>query len=296
MPAEPIPPVSWTVPRLLTGHAPLRRRDGGIQLGTDPTSGLVIDGLTLDDVEVLGRIDGVSTHEDLTAHPRRAGAVSPRAAQLLGLLAAAGLVTGPVPASAAATRVVLVDGRGPVARGLAGQLAGTGAGRVRAGPYAADAADADGARPDLVLLVGQAPVAPSRAQPLRARGIRHLVVALAETTASVGPLVTPGVSPCVECLERSRADRDPAWPAAHSAPFVGPPEAVTCDPVLAALVTGIAAAMAVAALDGQCPGGVTLEVGLPWPRVVQRQWPAHPGCGCGVAGGTATDMGRQWTA
>ena len=296
MAVDPTPAVPRSVPRLLTGHAPRRRRDGGIQLGTDPLGGVVLDGLTPDDLAVLARIDGVSTHEDLTAHPRRAGAVSPRAERLLGVLAAAGLVTGPVPTSPSGTHVVLVDGRGAVARGLAGQLADIGVGWVRAGPYAVDAADASGARPDLVLLVGQDPIAPCRARPLRARGIRHLVVSLAETTATIGPLVTPGLSPCVECLDRSRADRDPAWPATLATPTVGPPETVACDPALAALVTGIAAAVAVAALDGQCPGGVTLEVGLPWPRVVQRQWPVHPGCGCGVAGGSASDVGRQWTA
>ena len=33
---------------------------------------------------------------------------------------------------------------------------------------------------------------------------------------------------------------------------------------------------------------MSLEVSLPWPRVAQRHWPAHPLCGC------AGDAGTQW--
>ena len=51
------------------------------------------------------------------------------------------------------------------------------------------------------------------------------------------------------------------------------------------------------ALDGQhVPHGVSLEVSLPWPRVAQRHWPAHPLCGCsGLAGhnGPVTDLPRK---
>ncbi len=296
MDADPPPAAARTAPRLLTGHAPRRRPDGGIQLGTDASGGLVLDGLTHDDVQLLARIDGRSTRDDLTAHPSRAGLVSPRAEQLLDLLGAAGLVTDPSPPSAMRQRVVLVDGAGPVARALAAQLSDIGVGAIRSGPYAVDAADATGARPDLVLVVGPAPVAPGRVQPLRARGIRHLVVAIAEASAVLGPLVTPGRSPCLECLDRQRADRDAGWPAALEGLAVGAPEAVACEPTLAALATGLAVAVTVAALQGQCPGGVTLEVGLPWPRVVQRQWSAHPACGCGAGRSGEERLGRQWTA
>ena len=284
-----------SAPRLITGHGPRRRPDGGIQLGSDPAHGLVLDGLTHEDVQLLATIDGRSTREDLTAHPTRAGTGSARAAQLLDLLGAAGLLADEAPSARCPDLTVLVEGSGPVARSVAGQLADAGVCAVRAGPYAVDAAEVAGARPDLVVVVTPAPAAPSRAQPLRARGIRHLVVSVAEAAATVGPLVRPGRTPCLECLERQRTDRDPGWPTSVDLPAVRSPEPVSCEPALVPLVAALAAAVAVAALRDQCPGGVTLDVALPWPRVVQRQWTAHPGCGCGASIGSPTHK-RQWTA
>lgn len=284
------------VPRLITGHGPRRRPDGGIQLGSDPVHGLVLDGLTPEDVRVLSAIDGRSTRQDLTAHPTRAGGGSPRADQLLDLLGSAGLLADPAPTSRDRDHTVLVDGTGAVARGLAGHLADAGVGTVRGGPYAVDAADASGDRPDLVVVVAAAPVGPARAQPLRARGIRHLVVSVAEAAATVGPLVRPGQTPCLECLERHRGDRDPGWPASVDLPAVRAPEHLVCEPALVPLAAALAAAVGVAALRNQCPGGVTLDVELPWPQIVQRQWTAHPGCGCGAARVGAAARGRQWSA
>ncbi|MEO7071156.1 MAG: hypothetical protein ABI131_11775 [Nostocoides sp.] len=299
MDPDAAPAAARTTPRLLTGHAPRRRLDGGIQLGAGADLGLVLDGLTHADVDVLGRIDGRSTREDLTAHPTRAGLTSARAEQLLDLLGAAGLVTEPVPATRLRDRSVLVDGAGPPARLLADHLSAIGVGQVTTGPYAVDAAETIAPRshrPDLVVVVAADPVAPARVRPLRARGIRHLVVSVAESVAVVGPLVAPGLGACLECLEAQRTDRDPGWPVPLQSPTIGPPEPVTCDPALAVLVAALAAALAVADLRGQCPTGVTLEVGLPWPRVVQRQWAPHPRCSCGVARAAAEAHGGQWTA
>ena len=47
------------------------------------------------------------------------------------------------------------------------------------------------------------------------------------------------------------------------------------------MAAGLCAMVVHTALDGQhVPHGVSLEVSLPWPRVAQRHWPAHPLCGC----------------
>jgi bacteriocin biosynthesis cyclodehydratase domain-containing protein len=45
------------------------------------------------------------------------------------------------------------------------------------------------------------------------RDIPHLSVVFSDTAVCVGPLVEPGVGPCLYCLERHRTDADPAWPA-----------------------------------------------------------------------------------
>jgi hypothetical protein len=299
MDADTTPAAARIAPRLLTGLAPRRRLDGGMQFGTDTDLGIVLDGLTDSDVDVLTRLDGHSTREDLTAHPTKAGVTSPRSEQLLDLLGAAGLVSQPVPVTRLSEQTVLVAGTGRLARAMVTHLSDIGVGRVMSGSYAVDAGDVRGARPrrpDLVVVLAADPVAPASVLPLRARGIRHLVVSVAESAAVVGPLVAPGLSACLECLEAHRADRDPGCPVPYGAPPIGPPEPVACEATLGVLVAALASAVAVADLHRQCPTGVTLEVGLPWPRVVQRQWSAHPRCGCGAAGTDADTIGRQWTA
>ncbi len=44
----------------------------------------------------------------------------------------------------------------------------------------------------------------------------HLVVGVCETGGAVGPLVVPGRSACLRCLDLSRTDRDPAWPVVQA--------------------------------------------------------------------------------
>lgn len=45
------------------------------------------------------------------------------------------------------------------------------------------------------------------------RDIVHLPVVFTDVGVRVGPLIVPGAGPCLHCLERERADADPAWPA-----------------------------------------------------------------------------------
>jgi bacteriocin biosynthesis cyclodehydratase domain-containing protein len=45
------------------------------------------------------------------------------------------------------------------------------------------------------------------------RDIPHLSVVFSDTAVRVGPLVEPGVGPCLYCLERHTTDADAAWPA-----------------------------------------------------------------------------------
>ena len=63
------------------------------------------------------------------------------------------------------------------------------------------------------------------------------------------------------------------------------------------MAAGLCAMVVHTALDGQhVPRGVSLEVSLPWPRVAQRHWPAHPLCGCSGAqddNDPVTDLPRK---
>jgi hypothetical protein len=138
-------------------------------------------------------------------------------------------------------------------------------------------------RPDLVILADSH----GRELPgaLAGRMVPHLAASASEAIGVVGPLVLPGRSACLRCLDLARTERDPAWPLIL-AQLAG--QAVTdplaCDTVLATMVASQAAAQALAFLDqGAAATAVTngtLELVLPGWQWRRRSWQPHPQCGC----------------
>jgi bacteriocin biosynthesis cyclodehydratase domain-containing protein len=231
---------------------------------------------------------------------------------IAGMLTAAGtgLVISTGPTAAGATAAGVRDAGASDAEAIpAGRSTG---GRAAAGPGAAWAgapgrgarAGRRGARPsagaDRAAQRARAP----RAQPRRpslviladshrrelpaalARNlIPHLAVSASEAIGVVGPLVLPGRSACLRCLDLTRAERDPAWPlilAQLSAQAGADPPG--CDTVLATTVAAQAVAQALAFIDqnGQAPAVTngTLELVLPGWQWRRRTWLPHPRCGC----------------
>ncbi|MEE1759984.1 MULTISPECIES: TOMM precursor leader peptide-binding protein [unclassified Streptomyces] len=136
---------------------------------------------------------------------------------------------------------------------------------------------------------------PMAAEPLIASGTPHLYAGVVEGTGVVGPLVLPGETGCAGCLEQSRTDRDETWPRLVAQWRSGRPHQVeACDLALATTVAGLAAAHALAFLDGRTPSsaGARWEVSVPgfdWhPRPV---W-AHPACSCTAAENGAAGKGN----
>ena len=152
--------------------------------------------------------------------------------------------------------------------------------------------------PDLLVLIEHGAADPARSRLSMANGIAHLSVVVQEASVLVGPLVVPGATPCLRCVDLWRADADERWGvvvaqlAAVSRPR-GPEESS-----LAAVAGSLAAAQALAHLDGRVPTvrGAGLEVSLPEavPRV--RTWSVHPDCGCGAIPVTSPEVTRQETA
>jgi len=142
-------------------------------------------------------------------------------------------------------------------------------------------------RPDLAVLTGR-PDPVLLAALVRDR-VPHLVVHAEEAIGVVGPLVLPGRSACVRCLDLSKAARDPAWPRilAQAGGDCGSPAGPqACDTVLAAATAALAAAQALTLIDRACEpatANATLEVVLPGWQWQRRGWPAHPACTCGAA-------------
>ncbi|WP_215448889.1 TOMM precursor leader peptide-binding protein [Streptomyces sp. ATCC 21386] len=136
---------------------------------------------------------------------------------------------------------------------------------------------------------------PMAAEPLVSSGTPHLYAGVVEGTGVVGPLVLPGETGCAGCLEQSRTDRDETWPRLVAQWRSGRPHQLeACDLALATTVAALAAAHALAFLDGRTPSsvGARWEVsvpGLDWhPRPL---WP-HPACSCKAAENGAAGKGN----
>jgi bacteriocin biosynthesis cyclodehydratase domain-containing protein len=129
---------------------------------------------------------------------------------------------------------------------------------------------------------------PSAAEPLIASGTPHLYAGVMEATGVVGPLVLPGETGCAGCLHEARTDRDPAWPrlvAQWRSGSAKSRQVRPCDLTLATTVAGLAAAHALAFLDGRLPtsAGARWEVSLPGLTWHARPVWGHPACPCGAA-------------
>jgi len=137
--------------------------------------------------------------------------------------------------------------------------------------------------PDLIILAGRQPIE-RLAQLARAR-VSHLAVMAGEAIGVVGPLVVPGRTACLLCLDYVRASNDPAWPLILAQIEHKRPEPPACDAVLATAVAAQAAAQALTAIEkgpmATAAANGTLELVLPDWRWRRRTWPAHPACPCG---------------
>jgi bacteriocin biosynthesis cyclodehydratase domain-containing protein len=119
--------------------------------------------------------------------------------------------------------------------------------------------------------------------------VPHLAVRASEAIGVVGPLVEPGRSACLRCLDLAKTERDPAWPlilaqlASVRQQAQAQPQA--CDTVLAATVAAAAAGRALAYIDRAAPDAAvtngTLELVLPDWEWRRRSWRPHPACTCG---------------
>jgi len=215
-------------------------------------------------------------------------------ATVAGLLAAAGvgrvcvIDTGPIrPADLApgGIRRVRTGSRGEAATRAAAASASASAAEPSSPALAATPL---ARRLDVVAPIGLA-APPEVLAAVRRR--THLFVAVRDVTAVVGPLVVPGRTPCLRCLELGRGERDPAWPRL-AAQLVGEPAAVDPgDIVLATMAAALAAAQLLTLVDGverpATMGGV-LEIGPDGAQVRRRSISSHPGCGCSPTVGLDT--------
>ena len=137
---------------------------------------------------------------------------------------------------------------------------------------------------DLAILASEKP-APLRALPGDKLEQPHLAVSVQQYGYQVGPLVVPGATPCLGCLDRHRGDSDPGWyaPAAEPAGPVRPPGPGGEETASATLAAASAAGQALSFLDG-------VAQPVTWSAVLQLRaadghigleaLDFHPDCGC----------------
>lgn len=139
-------------------------------------------------------------------------------------------------------------------------------------------------RPDLVVLLDRSAADAGRADRLVAEDVAHLSIVVRETSIVVGPLVLPGRSPCLRCLDLHRSTRDPQWPLVLAQLLASRQRrrAPLEETALAQSAAALASLQVLGHLDGVVPAaaGATLEVDLPDGLTTRRPWSIHERCGC----------------
>lgn len=193
---------------------------------------------------------------------------------------------------------VVVTGTGAVAAPLVRLLRESGIGEV------GDARGAGGPRrrdPDVTVLADDHEPATDAVERLMREALVHLVAGLRGGTGVVGPLVVPGATPCLHCVDVTRSQRDRAWAGVREQ--VSRPERCVVAPPAAGAVTTAVAALAAAEVLARVEGraavttGATASLTLAAPLPSLRRWPVQPACGCAWHAFSAAQAAQgEWSA
>ena len=304
-------------PALKSGLLPVWRDRDTLQIGIDSRRAVALTGMA-GIAWMIGLLDGSRDRAQVIQAAVDRGLPAEAAERVLALLAAAGalddfpagtlrMLSLPLRARLAAelatvslargdgdggartlarrlTAQIRVHGGGRIGAGIASLLATSGVGRVTRADTGDDGPQPPGrARPDLAVLIGRQPLE-LRVSLMREQ-IPHLAASADEAIGIVGPLVIPGRTACLRCLDLTRTDRDPAWPLILAQLAGRAPDPLACDAPLAAAVAAQAAAQGLAYIDRAAAAGAvtngTLELFLPEWQWRRRTWPRHRDCACG---------------
>lgn len=251
--------------RLDPRRAVVWRTPDSMQIGVDPAL-VVLDAVSDGDARLVAALGTGVTRAGLEvlAHAARVGDD-----EVERLLARLGPALTRAPAEAEPPARVAVVGAGSAAARVARVLAEAGHPVVVAA--AGDPLDAD-AGVGAAVLVSTHVIDPHEHLRWLRRDLRHLPVVIGEDSATVGPLVVPGSTACLACVEQRRTAADAAWPAIASQLWGSP--AAADSPLLAAE----AGAAAVRMLAGA--GGRSLRIAADDGARVEREWQPSPRCGC----------------
>lgn len=104
---------------------------------------------------------------------------------------------------------IVISGTGPTAAQMVDLLASAG---LTVSRLAADVAP-DAPPADFAVIIASHVIDPAFHGHWLRRDVPHLGVVLGDSEVRIGPVVEPGDGPCLYCLELHHTDADPAWPA-----------------------------------------------------------------------------------
>lgn len=142
---------------------------------------------------------------------------------------------------------------------------------------------------DVVVIAEHFLVRPDRYQPLLASDRRHIALLCDDDQVRLSPLLIPGTTACVFCLELAQRDRAPGWPilasqllrrrAAASGTLLLAQAAIELAQLLTDMATGAnhSGEMAIFRADG----------------VIRQPLLPHPDCGCCFLPGNVTVLARR---
>jgi len=193
---------------------------------------------------------------------------------------------------------VVVSGAGAVALSVQRLLQDAGVGEVHGAAAPGRATRRD---PDLTVLADDHEPATDLVERLVRAGLAHLVAGMRGATGVVGPLVLPGATPCLRCVDLTRRQRDREW-AGIREQLSRPERSVTPAPSAVVVTTAVAAlavADVLAHVEGRAPTTVgasaSLTLGAPVPSLCR--WPVQPACGCAWHTFSAAQAAQgQWSA
>lgn len=289
--------------RLLPGLRRVALPNSVVQLGADPDRAMVLELPNNRFIDLLNRLDGWLDEAGYTLSARRLGVPSAEAAYLLKQLRGAGLLIDtaalspdglpgvrrpamspeasalamrrdqpPGPVLAARHRQhVFVNGSGRLAHQVADLLRDSELGRV----WCHD--DGRRGKPTFAVLVNtvQPPALTARAH--ARRGLPYLTVAVLDGAVHVGPLVRPGASACVRCVELHYRDSLPHWRNT----VAGDGDADLLEATLRGMAASMIAAVVMQHIDGEaCDAEATTIQIRPSLKIDRKHWEPHHDCGC----------------
>ncbi|MEY2847477.1 MAG: hypothetical protein RI885_142 [Actinomycetota bacterium] len=145
---------------------------------------------------------------------------------------------------------------------------------------------------DLAIVVAHFVIEPELHGLWLRRDVPHLPVVLGDRSVRIGPVVEPGLGPCLYCLEHSRTEQHPWWPAVEAQLWGR--ESPIDRGATAAQGAAIAARLALTRLAGSARPGrsarprpaTSIVLDAASGVTTERGHSPHPDCGCSALPGS----------